>query len=283
MKYADYIERKRHGSPDFPIQYYDVDHTHPQYIMVPHWHKEFEIIRVLDGIFPVYLNSTEIRLTAGDILLVPGGSLHGGKPIACHYECLVFDMSMLQRSRKDAVEAYLLPLINATVELDRPLSDGKTSRTCHALFAAMKEGARFYELTVYGLLFALVSQLYNQDYIRPRYRSPHNQQAQTVTGLLDWIEANFSDPITLETLAAVSGLSAKYLCRIFKEYTGKTVIDYVNELRIENACYEISVKGISITQAAYDNGFNDLSYFCKVFKRYKGVTPRNYKKTRSHE
>ena len=54
-KYADYIERKRHGKPDFPIQYYDVDEHHPQYIMVPHWHKEWEFIRVLDGEFPINL------------------------------------------------------------------------------------------------------------------------------------------------------------------------------------------------------------------------------------
>ncbi len=281
MKYIDYIERKRHGAPDFPIQYYNLDSSHPQYIMVPHWHKEFEIIRVLEGVFPIYLNSTEMRLEKGDILLVPGGSLHGGEPQGCYYECLVFDLSLLRRGRKDVVETYIAPLINAAVMLDRPLADGEVAETCRALFAAMKEGAPYYEMAVCGLLFRLMSQLYSGGYIRPLQRLQHNQQAKTVTGLLDWIEENFADPITLEMLAEVSGLSAKYLCRIFKEYTGKTVIDYINELRIDNAAYEISVKGISITRAAYDSGFNDLSYFCKVFKRYKGVTPRAYKKTES--
>ncbi len=281
MKYVDYIERKRHGSPDFPIQYYEIDSHYPQYVMVPHWHKEFELIRVTEGYFPIYLNSSEIRLAAGEVLLVPGGSLHGGDPQGCRYECLVFDLNLLRRGRKDAVEPYIAPLINTDVALDRSLAQGEVEQTCYELFSVMKEQPAFYEMTVCGLLFRLVSQLYSGGYIHPLQRLPHNQQAKTVIGLLDWIEENFSDPITLDTLAEVSGLSAKYLCRIFKEYTGKTVIDYINELRIDNAAHEISVKGLSITRAAYDSGFNDLSYFCKVFKRYKGVTPRAYKKTES--
>lgn len=73
-------------------------------------------------------------------------------------------------------------------------------------------------------------------------------------------------------LLVYSLLCRKYLCRIFKEYTGKTVVDYINELRIDNACHEMTVKGMSVTRAAYDSGFNNLSYFCKVFKHYKGVT-----------
>ena len=281
MKYADYIERKRHGSPEFPIQYYDVDQRHPQYIMVPHWHKELELIRILDGTFTVNLNGVEHRLTAGQILPVAPGCLHSGEPQDCHYECIVLDLNMLRRGRKDGLERYFAPLIGGQVALSDEHLIGKSADVGQELFEVMRNRKTDYELQVYGLLFALFFDLYENGCVGKPINTAHDQQTKTVTALLDWIEENFAEPITLEMLSQKAGLSRKYLCRIFKEYTGKTVIDYLNELRIDNACHEIAVKGLSITQAAYDSGFNDLSYFCKVFKRYKGITPRTYKKTES--
>ena len=279
MKYADYIERKRHGRPDFPIQYYDVDEHHPQYIMVPHWHKEWELIRVLEGEFPIHLGGVEVCIKQGGIRAVAPGLLHGGEPKRCHYECIVLDLNMLRRDRKDVLDRYLSPLMGGQITLTKTELDGGVAQTCHQLFSVMRQAQPLYEMQVYSLLFALFSQLYGQGYIGESERGARETQAKTVMALLDWIEENYTEPISLELLSERVGLSCKYLCRIFKEYTGRTVVDYINKLRIDNACHEMTVKGISVTRAAYDSGFNDLSYFCKVFKHYKGVTPRAYKKT----
>ena len=117
------------------------------------------------------------------------------------------------------------------------------------------------------------------------YRSGHifkssgvavDKSMQTVMTLLKWIDKHYSERITLSEIAEAVGLSEKYVCRIFKEYTSKTIMDYVNEIRIERACVEIGAK--SITEAAFNCGFNDLSYFCKTFKKYKNTTPSQYKK-----
>jgi AraC-like DNA-binding protein len=140
----------------------------------------------------------------------------------------------------------------------------------------MKEPTPGVELKVYGQLFSLLYQLYNEDCIVPAVKSARTHQTETVAKLLDWIEKNYTEPITLEKLAEISGLSAKYLCRIFKEYTSKTVIRYVNELRINHACHEMA-SGKNSTQAAFDSGFNDLSYFSKTFRIHKGKTPRQYR------
>lgn len=80
-------------------------------------------------------------------------------------------------------------------------------------------------------------------------------------------------------LSSISGFSEKYLCRIFKEYTSKTPITYINELRIEKACNEMGINKKNITYAAYESGFNDLSYFCRTFKKYKNITPKEYIKS----
>lgn len=57
MKYMELNEGKAHGSAGFPLQYYAVDATHPQFRMPPHWHREFEIIRVNAGRFSAHLDN----------------------------------------------------------------------------------------------------------------------------------------------------------------------------------------------------------------------------------
>ena len=55
-------------------------------------------------------------------------------------------------------------------------------------------------------------------------------------------------------------------------------MDYLTRQRIEQACCQLATTDDSITEIAYRNGFNDLSYFIRTFKKYKGVTPGKYKR-----
>ena len=97
--------------------------------------------------------------------------------------------------------------------------------------------------------------------------------------VLDFIEHNYTGALTLKQLSASVSMSPKYFCRFFSEMTHQTPMDYLNRQRIERACYEISTTDDSITDIAYRNGFNDLSYFIRTFKKYKGTTPGKYKKS----
>ena len=80
------------------------------------------------------------------------------------------------------------------------------------------------------------------------------------------------------SLADAAGLSAKYLCRIFSQLTGKSPVEYLNEYRIERACAMLSDTELSILDIGYSCGFNDQSYFIKTFKKQKGMTPGAYRK-----
>ena len=82
------------------------------------------------------------------------------------------------------------------------------------------------------------------------------------------------NPLTI--LAEKAQLNKNYICKIFKESTGKTPIEYVNEIRIKNVCKELETGKKSIAQIASDNGYKDMSYFCKVFKKHTGITAKKY-------
>jgi len=279
MKYTEYKENKQHGSPDFPIEYYFLDENSEQYEMPLHWHREFEIIRVLKGQLTVHLNNMLYNVGAGDTVFVGSGVLHRAEPVHCEYECAVYDLNMLRRFGSGKITEYIMPLIVGDVEIDfyMPANNTQLSFTVERLFKALKEQNPFFELEVYGIISQIIYMLYSENKIKSREKPKRTtHQNQIVTELVDYIEQNYNEKITLKKLAELSRINEKYLCRFFKEFTGQTPTDYINRIRVEHACIEMSVNYKSVTEAALDSGFNELSYFSKIFKRYKGMNPREY-------
>ena len=109
MKSFLFHEPKQHGTPDFPFEYHYVEKNHTRYNMSFHWHKEWEIIRVIKGEFVAHIDNTIFTAQPGDIVLVQDGMLHGGTPKDCVYECFLFDLHGLYRNL-DAVKTYLRPV-----------------------------------------------------------------------------------------------------------------------------------------------------------------------------
>ena len=158
MNYRDYYEKKTHGSSSFPLQYYFVNFSHPQYLMPAHWHREFEIIRVLEGRLTLLVDTVEYTLTKGDVVFVNCGCLHSGNPENCVYECIVFDMAMLAKSRSDASAKYLSPLAGQTLAVRAFFPAGTDeiiTGKVNSLFETVKGEENYYELLAYGVLYSL--------------------------------------------------------------------------------------------------------------------------------
>jgi AraC-like DNA-binding protein len=121
---------------------------------------------------------------------------------------------------------------------------------------------------------------YTNNSVINQERHQNQKQIEKISELLHWIDKNYTENINLDVLSDISGLNQKYLCRFFKEYTGRTPIDYINNLRIDAACYEMRHSGLTVTEAALECGFNSISYFTKAFKKYKNMTPTEYKNSK---
>ena len=96
--------------------------------------------------------------------------------------------------------------------------------------------------------------------------------------VLSKIRRDYSKTLRLEDLADAAGLNPQYLCKAFKEVTGKTPIDYLNFYRVECAAEMLSIESMRVTEIAMACGFGDLSYFNRLFKRHKSMSPTAYRK-----
>jgi AraC-like DNA-binding protein len=103
----------------------------------------------------------------------------------------------------------------------------------------------------------------------------HGQQS-SIERVIHHISANFHQPIALEPVLKLAGMSKATFTRQFTRHTGKTFSDFVNEVRLANVCREIRQGRLSVSEAAYANGFNNLSYFNRTFRRVLGCSPRQW-------
>ena len=93
-----------------------------------------------------------------------------------------------------------------------------------------------------------------------------------------FIQNNFYSKITLKQAADLIYLTESNFCKFFKKATGKTYSDYLNEIRINEACRLLVQSEKSISQISFECGFETLSYFNRVFFSKKRMTPSKYRK-----
>jgi len=92
-----------------------------------------------------------------------------------------------------------------------------------------------------------------------------------------YLYSNFRDNITLESLSEYSHQNPTALCRTFKREAGKTIFQFLNKLRIENACKLLLETDMNISQVAYESGYSNLPHFNKQFRLITGNTPSEYR------
>lgn len=278
MNYSSLHEDKKRGTFDFPIELYYVDSAYPRYQMPLHWHLEYELILVLSGKFYLTLDGKQYILEAGDSAWISDGTVHGGKPENCIYECVVFDLASLLRDTPLCTKSAKKFLTHSSSYTGKLKKGSVNALLSDKIFETMEKEQDGYEWITIGLLWQLMgNMLKSQNEIAPSY----NQSRQQITKLkavLSYIRDHYNSQITLEELSSIAQMSPKYFCRTFSAMTGKTPIAYLNFYRIECACEQLKLTDYTVTEIAMACGFNDMSYFSKQFKRYKNVTPSQYRK-----
>lgn len=280
MSYLKYLENKQHETGEFPMACYPVDESHPFYKMALHWHKETELIFVRAGEMKLIVNDREYWVRAGEVCYIPDGCIHEGEPINCVYECVDFDLNApalqipaLQNVRNKIAEenGTILPLFSQ----EQP----EVLRCVERMLSYIQQPNDGLEILFLSGLLEFYGIILQNRYYEPNTRKGVGAQKMLrLKAVLEYMESNYRQNITLDELSQVAGMSPKYLCRAFREVFHKTPIDYLIDFRMEKACELLLEDKQSITDVAYLCGFNDSSYFSRCFRQYKNLTPKQYQK-----
>ena len=97
-----------------------------------------------------------------------------------------------------------------------------------------------------------------------------------LTKVLHYLNTGYQQKIDLNTIAEIANLHPSSFCRYFKDKTGKSLSEYIIDLRLSYACRLITEGNLSVSQVCFESGFNNLSHFNRKFKQAFKITPTEY-------
>lgn len=121
---------------------------------------------------------------------------------------------------------------------------------------------------------SLLELIYN---IADAKNNEYSKNEKVILPILEYINANYNQKISLDELAAKSGYSKSRFSHVFFEVTGTTPIKYQNSVRLNVSCELLSSTKQSISDIAYSCGFSDSLYYSRVFKKMYNMSPSEYR------
>lgn len=285
MKSLTTLESRKHGNPLFPLATYSVKFPPGSEILDLHWHSELEFLVVTKGVGIFFINDVEYRVKTGDLLVINGGSLHRGYTadgLACNFIAVVFNTTLLARESEDLLyNKYYYPVLQY-LKSSHPVllaeRYGKLITKITDLHKINQKNGSTRELDLKITLMQIFKELY---FISRDDELTHNHSTSKflfIKAAIEFIHTYYNHEIRVSDISTKAGLSEAHFSRVFKTVVGKTVMDYVNDFRINIAMDILKNSDQNITLIAERVGFESTSYFIKKFREYTGLTPGKYRK-----
>lgn len=125
-------------------------------------------------------------------------------------------------------------------------------------------------------LLITIFRLYKKNNVLIEKLETHKQEI--LNTVIRYMKDNYSKELKLEDLSTKAFLSPNYFSRLFKECTNMTVSEYMQKIRIEEACHLLRTTDKKVIDIAFEVGYMDIKYFNEIFKKKNGKTPREYRK-----
>jgi two-component system response regulator YesN len=106
----------------------------------------------------------------------------------------------------------------------------------------------------------------------------HSAVNARVGSVMHYIKEHYSDKdLTTRSIADHTYLSQNYMCALFKKETGKTINEYITEVRLDRAKELLKARHVKLYEIALSIGITDANYFSSMFKKATGLTPSQYR------
>jgi AraC-like DNA-binding protein len=271
--------------PAFPVWVIEFEFGKAGPIFDSHWHDHLEFLIFERGRALIQCDKNRIEAGPGSIVVINSRDIHSGEGLSndVKYTCIIIDISLLNSSFQDKCQTkYVTPLVQNQLLFKNIVQDDEKVFSC--LNGILKEyycNDQGRELYIKAFVFQLLGFLIRNHLDRiltPREYDCRIKNFERFKSIFDYIEENYTEKIEVQELAAIVNLSQFHLCRLFKEVTGKSLVDYLNSFRINKAEQLLKSTGLNITEVALSSGFNDVNYFSRLFKKYKKLSPSSVRK-----
>lgn len=248
-----------------------------------HQHEEIQVSLIVEGKGTLIVGDRVNYYNKGDILIIGSNLPHVFKSDAegtaeSHMKSLFFSEHSFGNDFFDLEELKELRPFFKRAKHGFKITSSK--KLIDNLFSELNSASKFQLFTSLLEIIRISSKVNYQSLSSFIYEKKYSEiEGKRMQAVFDYTMQNFQKDISLNTIASVAAMTKNAFCKYFKKRTNKTYFNFLTELRIEHACKQlIENKEISISEIAYNSGFNNISNFNRQFKAIKGKNPSKFKR-----
>ena len=255
-----------------------------------HSHPEYEIYFFHAGSCRYLIHNQIYDLEPGDILVMNGLTLH--KPnvrMKSEYvrSVIHFSPQWIKGVLTELGSLYLLDTFQNLPNYLIRTKENDASKRLEKVVSRLSEVKQAFDLSedleketemkvLLLQILIMVHQLTQMDFVK--YPNKKIDKAEHVENIANYIQSNYMERLTVDSIAKALNLSKSYLSHLFKEMTGFTVMEYVMACRLIQVKYLLEMEpDKSIKDVADESGFESASHFSRYFRDKVGVTAREYR------
>ncbi len=253
-----------------------------------HFHPELELVYIKEGYGKRIIGDNIAPFEAGDMLFIGSNLPHvwmsddafhkGNSHLRAKAIVLYFNKDIFGPAFYSMQEAGKIK------ELFQKAARGmRVGESIHPLIARqLEELLQKKDIEkIIGLLDILhqLSCATDSSYITSEGYNPclAGMETDRLAGVQKYVQEHYKNNISLHTVAGMVNLTKQSFCRLFRQRTNKHFVEYLNEVRISNACKYLLDTDLGVAEIAHHCGYKTVSNFNKLFKKLTGTSPREYR------
>lgn len=256
--------------------YFEYNKARPMTMPSQHYHNFYEIYFLEKGSGKYFIDNRVYAISENDLILIPKGIIHKTSYPADSDN----NLRQLLSFSSDYISPPFLKDMTKLFSKHIYRPDKQTSEMIKGEFNKIEKEYMSPDALSEELIRCAVSELFS--IIIRKAPLEINECADSyndgITKVIDYINRNFPEDISLEKMAEIANMHRCYFSRMFKEFTGFGFKEYVTILRLKKAQSFVVGSKKSVSDIAFECGFNDSNYFSLVFSRYFGCSPLKYRK-----
>lgn len=259
----------------------------PHFTYPWHFHSEYELLYVLEGFGNSFVADNIEAFQSGDLVLMGSNLPHFWKSDeAFHklenkqkikYVVIQFPNEFFKEAISEYPEFHLIKELLERSGKGIRFSKAFSEKVKKKIFKVVRaKGFERALLTLQLLQYLAKTEKYKLLAGELYQVEKHDFTSDRLTKVMHYLNTSYRNKIELKKVAEVAHFHPSAFCRYFKEKSGKSLSEFVNDMRISYACRLIIEGKMSVSQICYESGFNNLSNFNRIFKKHTGFTPTMY-------
>lgn len=241
--------------------YYNVGRNESQL----HFHQQLELLHINEGSYEVIINNTTQVLNKGDIAIADSFDNHKFTPITedANSTVLIIPVQFLKKYSS---------LMNNKSLKEHYITDENQQKCIYECIENVYNASSTNDLILEGYILILLGKIIEDNVLDNKDKADYD----LIKKILIYIEDNYPNQITLETIAKYFGYSKYYFSHLFNKCFKCNLNDYINLVRCRHTVNLVLNDHLSVTEAAYKSGFISMRTFYRTFQKFFKMTPKEY-------